>query len=539
MYPDTLFFLGDLFDGGREWATRSSESPEPRFKRYGEDFWLREYDRFGRIFFKNWEDRSGHQRDEQRGRKIVTGLPGNHDLGLGIGIQRPVRARFNAFFGDGNAINIIGNHTFVSVDTVSLSAKGQLDPENGRQGFGSGEDPNADIWKPVDEFLDIAKEKKGRILARELRFRAGEPEYAPQERAAVGLYTPSARMVQTHELASTELPAILLTHVPIYRAEGTPCGPLRERWPPARKRDGIEEPLEKDEANAIAVQAGYQYQNVLTPVISSELIEKIGNVQHVFSGDDHDYCEVVHRGYTSKGGGIREITVKSMSWAMGVRKPGFLMLSLWNPIDGTGNPITPPGGGKSTLESHLCLLPDQLSIFIRYGQLLALTLIVLIVRGVIIGSRTAATSPDLNGQLLPLSKPSDEPEPKLQTFEAQKADSSSGSSSLGSPMTQYHNSLAVRATAGRPRSTSRSGSYGIPIVDAKPVQSSLADEFDRFGNVNMNTYNMKGWDDGLIDDRSKRKHRGRFSIMREEIQWGVWRVTWVAVLWYIWLVWSG
>lgn len=477
--------------------------------------------------------RSDHQRHTPTNRKIITGLPGNHDLGLGIGIQRPVRARFNAYFGEGNAINIIGNHTFVSVDTVSLSAKGQLDPTTGRQGINYSEDPNTDIWKPVSEFLDTAKDKKSRLLARELNLRAGQPEYAPQDRLALDLSSAPARSARPlPALASTDLPSILLTHVPLYRTEGTPCGPLRERYPPSPSRSG--ESLEKDDANAIAIQAGYQYQNVLTPTLSSELIEKVGNVQQVFSGDDHDYCEVVHRGYTAVGGGVREITVKSMSWAMGVRRPGFLMVSLWNPIDGTGNPI---GAGTKTIQTHLCLLPDQLAIFIRYAFLLAFTLAALIVRAVIIAFGTPPPSLTEDGtphHLLPLFKsPTD--------WDRTKADSSSGASALASPTAHSHannNNLAVRPTAGRPRSMSPApGGYAIPIhipiADAKAYPSNpLVDQFDRFGE------GIVGWK-GRDDDRAKRKRQGRGGKILGEVGWGVWRVGWVVGGWYAWLLWGG
>lgn len=478
--------------------------------------------------------RSDHQRHTKTNRKIITGLPGNHDLGLGIGIQRPVRDRFNAYFGEGNAINIIGNHTFVSVDTVSLSAKGQLDPTTGRQGINYSEDPNADIWKPVSEFLDTAKDRKSRILARELNLRAGQPEYAPQDRLALNLSSALARSPPPPPaLASTDLPSILLTHVPLYRTEGTPCGPLRERYPPSPSRSG--EPLEKDDANAIAIQAGYQYQNVLTPALSSELIEKIGNVQQVFSGDDHDYCEVVHRGYTAAGGGVREITVKSMSWAMGVRRPGFLMVSLWNPIDARGNPI---GAGTKTLQTHLCLLPDQLAIFIRYALLLAFTLAALILRAVLIAFGTTPPSSTEDApphHLLPLSK-------SPAHGDRTKADSSSGASALTFPTAHSHansNHLAVRPTAGRPRDTSPApGGYAIsihvPIADVKAYPSNpLVDEFDRFGRGN----NVSGrrWD----DDGAKRKRQGRGGKMVGEVAWGVWRVGWVVGGWYAWLLWGG
>jgi ethanolamine phosphate phosphodiesterase len=91
----------------------------------------------------------------------------------------------------------------------------------------------------------------------------------------------------------TEL-RILLTHIPLYRPEGTSCGPLRES------------------KNPIRVGKGYQYQNVLTPDLSQKIVDIVRPLA-VFSGDDHDYCLVQHNYGGMK---IPEHTVKSFSWAM-------------------------------------------------------------------------------------------------------------------------------------------------------------------------------------------------------------------------------
>ena len=81
------------------------------------------------------------------------------------------------------------------------------------------------------------------------------------------------------------------------------------------------------------------------------------------SGDDHDYCELQHQG------GIREVTVKSFSMAMGIRKPGFQLLSV--PEDDRD--------GASAVD-QLCLLPDQVGIYLEgYLPLVALTLGLMIV----------------------------------------------------------------------------------------------------------------------------------------------------------------
>ncbi|KAL9007934.1 MAG: hypothetical protein Q9173_006888, partial [Seirophora scorigena] len=394
--PTTVFFLGDLFDGGREWMPSGVANSDTRWRRYGEDYWMKEYRRFGRIFFKEWLRRGLRGDDANDRRKLVASLPGNHDLGLGNGIRLPVRKRFNAFIGEGNRIDVVGNHTFVSLDTVSLSAKGQPDPATGRQGAGDGPGSNGEIWGPVDDFLASINETKTRAMGRAIRHQNGRIENSLLFHKLLDIQDPLiTKSVHTAFTPKADIPSILLTHVPLYRASGTPCGPLREHLPPSTAPDAeTGEYLSSDPQNAIKVEAGIQYQNVLTPEISREIIDRVGDVAFVFSGDDHDYCDVVHRGYTTNArgggggvGGIREITVKSFSWAMGVRKPGFLLLSLWNPLDKRDRTPPPPSTSSTqketaennnaapTLQTHLCLLPDQLSIFIRYALLFSLTLL--------------------------------------------------------------------------------------------------------------------------------------------------------------------
>ncbi len=327
LYPDTIFFLGDLFDGGREWSTLTTESPDVTFHKYGDEFWLKEYRRFSDIFFKHWGDGGMDPRPGQAGRKIISGLPGNHDLGFARGVQLGVRNRFNAYFGDGNRIDIIANHTFVSIDSVSLSAFGEENPHEVE-----------DLWRPTQTFVDNAKKQKKRLIQRELRSRRGLRPYPPFLHYEIESEDmPKAELPHADDDV-TDFPTVLLSHVPLYRNPGTPCGPLREHWPPSPPSAG--QPHDHDDRNAIAVRGGYQYQNVLNREITVDIAQKIGDIRYAFSGDDHDYCQVVHRGYASAGGGIKEITVKSISWAMGIRLPGVVLASLWNPVDEDGNPLS-------------------------------------------------------------------------------------------------------------------------------------------------------------------------------------------------------
>lgn len=481
--PDTLFFLGDLFDGGREWATASSTSPELMYREYGDEYWLHEYDRFSKIFFDRWKEGDGPE-SSPRGRRIIASLPGNHDIGFGNGIQEPVHRRFQAFFGDGNRVDAIGNHSFVSVDTISLSSM-----ERG---------PDENIWGSANRFLNGVKERKRRVEREEIRSlsRGHGPAYHPHG---------DKDAATAKDQLTPDFPAILLSHVPLYRPSDTPCGPLRERFPPAPSNP------EWDALNAIRISEGYQYQNVLTPMITNELISKVGpNIAHIYSGDDHDYCEISH---SELSGSPREITVKSLSWAMGVRKPGFLMTSLWNPIDlDTGKPIQGAAGGVNpTVQNHLCLLPDQLSIFIRYAYVLASTIILLLVHAVPLAFYPSEIAVDNPQPLLPLSH---------------KRSVASSSSTNSSPA-RMHSRIASRG--------STSFFSRIPGLASTPSSSTPQPHED------PNDANQKGRarsrTQTQIDFRRAASFWGRVAVAVREFVLSLMRVAGIALAWYLWLIW--
>ncbi|KAL6711961.1 hypothetical protein ACN47E_003004 [Coniothyrium glycines] len=455
LYPDTIFFLGDLFDGGREWSTRTTVSPEQRYRKYGNDFWMNEYKRFGDIFFKHWGDGGMQARPGQPERKLISSLPGNHDLGFAKGVQEGVRDRFHAYFGDGNRIDVIANHTFVSIDSVSLSALGTSNPQEIES-----------IWRPTTEFLTNAKKQKRRLIQRDLRIQQGLRPYPGFEHNHIELEHLAKSTLPHADDDVTEFPTVLLTHVPLYRAPGTPCGPLREHWPPTPPSPGSP-PLERDDRNAISVSGGYQYQNVLNREITADIAEKIGDIRYAFSGDDHDYCEVRHMGYASAGGGIKEITVKSISWAMGVRHPGVVLLSLWNPVDKHGNPTS--GDASKTVQTHLCLLPDQIGTFLKYGMLFAFTLVLLLVRATLVtlGLLAQPASEQAETPLLPTSN--------LHNSSAENEKAAASHSHLGEPpaQDQSHSSnsstssergnlLGRTAQSRTSRAASPATSYALP-----------------------------------------------------------------------------
>lgn len=493
--PDSVLFLGDLFDGGREWATNNSTSPEERYKKIKDSFWKKEYKRFVKIFSDQWDRRSLSPADG-RGRKMIASLPGNHDLGFGTGVQEPVRDRFETFFGQSNRVDVIGNHTFVSVDTVSLSAMDQPDPLTGSSSKIEGDTKSLirPIWKDADEFLEQAAVYKAKAESEELRALRNQSEGNIFEYRIVEPLEPSIH--RKAQPVSAGFPTILLSHVPLYRKPATPCGPLRERYPPSSP--GKE--LEEDEPNALKISGGYQYQNVLTPTISRELISKAGpNVVQVYSGDDHDYCEISHREFN---GSPKEITVKSLSWAMGVRHPGFLLTSLWNPIEPeTGRSIQ---HGSATIQNHLCLLPDQISIFIYYGYILGLSIAVLFIQS-IYRVHYASPASSSNSSVLPLSE--------RRPYSRHQYQTSGTSSSTLSP-----GSLASRGTVG-----------------VSPRYHTTKPYHDAYSVPDRNDVNWKG--KTALRHPSKVGIRASAALIGQEFYLSVKSVAQVVLAVYFFLIW--
>ena len=519
--PDSVLFLGDLFDGGREWGAKHTEDPtDAQFKRYGNKYWLKEYTRFSKLFFSQWRDGAEGTPGEPRGRKFVASLPGNHDLGFATGIQSTVKDRFDAYFGPLNRLDIVGNHTFVSVDSVSLSAMDQADPLTGSSGTGDGTAlPTAkdSIWQPVSTFLDDIKYTKARAIRSELRYLFSQPENAFHMGDLEG-FNPNVTSLSAgidhhpirHDIfphaSTSQFPTILLTHVPLYRQPETDCGPQRER------------------GNAISISSGYQYQNVLTPLISKEIISSLGaeEVTQVYSGDDHDYCEVLHSEYSGR---VREVTVKSLSWAMGVRRPGFVAVSLYNPIDAegarVGNAKGEAGSPKDTVQDHLCLLPDQLSIFIRYAYVLVFTLATLAIRSITVHRNASTTKPSRpTHPLLPVSS------------EDIRLNASTSASSLQ----PSHSANTSNLRVGRSPSPSKArlGGYGNLPPSSRSSSPYKRDDDDVFAPA---PYAPVVESDDWGMPVSKKQHNRNRGLLGEFGD-SVWKVAWPVLMVYAWLVWN-
>ncbi|KAI0505697.1 hypothetical protein F5B22DRAFT_626932 [Xylaria bambusicola] len=563
LHPDTVMFLGDLFDGGREWKTAHGDFADPEWakdhrpadekkyvkqwnRKYGEKYWLKEYARFGRIFFDKWIWGGTTSGPHQRGRKLIASLPGNHDLGFGAEVKLPVRHRFNAYFGETNRVDVIGNHTFVSVDTVSLSA----DTSNMKNQVDLGQ-----IYGPVNDFLDEVKARKRRAVQKELRFWRGDVEEVVLEHKVEELEDADYSNLPTMDPGegASDFPTILLTHVPLYRERGTPCGPMREHWPPTNPPKGQTGPVIPDHRNAISVSGGYQYQNVLSDEDSIKLIKSIGNVIHVFSGDDHDYCEVVH---SPEKENVREITVKSFSMAMGVPTPGFQMVSLYNPVDDQGKPL--PSSTGRTMQTHLCLLPNQLSMFLTYAILGVLTILVLVARAFLV--------PLLNLQPFALEPMHHPPSAVLPVFKAKMdadddydalhndSTSSSGTASNNLPLARFSSTRTrdqwqgQQARNGTPPTT-KNGGGGNKKTGATGGKWGWAQNKGPKIQIRRDNTYFDGDDDKMawrpassysgLSGRRRRNTTAAFRVVLAEMWTTCWRTAWMVLLFYAWLTWRG
>ncbi|EXJ57083.1 hypothetical protein A1O7_07427 [Cladophialophora yegresii CBS 114405] len=522
LQPDATLFLGDLFDGGREWGTGESSSPEQRYRKYGSRFWLKEYIRFSNIFLRSWLTGSSVSPAEPTGRRLLASLPGNHDLGFAAGIQMPVKERFDAYFGPLNRIDIIGNHSFVHLDTVSLSAMDQIDPKTGSSGTGDGSaaaTASSKIWKPVEDFLAEAKTIRAKAIQHtcETRFSWKNPaplSLVPEVQRADQTESSKTPQNSLYPVSSSQFPTIILSHVPLYRSAEANCGPMRER------------------GSAIPLQAGYQYQNVLTPLISNDIVKHLTaeEITMIYSGDDHDYCEIEHNEFTGR---IREITVKSISWAMGIRKPGVQLVSLWNPVGVDKAMSNDPklSTPRDTVQNHMCLLPDQLSIFIRYGQAAGLTLFILLLSALRYNPSAAVSQAQHEKSEASLL-------PTAESRRAHESSNHSNSSCVQSGGSSHsHSHLFTRKPGyGHIPASSRTASP----VPSKPPYIEHARNAYPIGPVDVAGNNDD--DDWGMPKRmvamAKRRNlppATRLAYLRREIG----RTAWPVLAVYMWLLWNG
>ncbi|XP_012833186.1 PREDICTED: uncharacterized protein C630.12 isoform X1 [Erythranthe guttata] len=149
-------------------------------------------------------------------------------------------------------------------------------------------------------------------------------------------------------------PRVLLTHIPLYRPDFTPCGPHRSSPIVNQRiyRDGQNQEI--------------WYQNYVTKN-STEVLLDLVRPALILSGHDHDQCTVTHM---SKNVPVTEQTVGTISWQQGNLYPSFMLISA------TNNSTTTP---QDAISTQLCFLPMQTHIYLWYLSLFVMTLITVLV----------------------------------------------------------------------------------------------------------------------------------------------------------------
>ncbi|XP_026454229.1 uncharacterized protein C630.12-like isoform X1 [Papaver somniferum] len=197
---------------------------------------------------------------------------------------------------------------------------------------------------------------------------------------------------------------VLLTHIPLYRPDWTPCGSRRSSPIINQVCNGVIMLLFKRTllrlsqsfpstalylCNILCIlhlqrvsHASDQevtYQNYLTEETSRLLLDLINPVL-VLSGHDHDQCTVTHQ---TRRGHIKEHTLGTISWQQGNLYPSFMLLSA------TKNLIL-SNTSENVVSTRLCFLPMQTHIYIWYASLFILTVLALLLwptHGLSVGGR--------------------------------------------------------------------------------------------------------------------------------------------------------
>ncbi|KIM40228.1 hypothetical protein M413DRAFT_446396 [Hebeloma cylindrosporum] len=372
-------------------------------------------------------------------------IPGNHDVGLGRASQfsPDAYARYVTHFGKPNREISLANHSLVLFD-----APGYADEDAKRHG----QRKSFDKWVPIPN---------------------GSLEYL--KNFADGQHID---------------PVVLFSHIPLYRSDGKPCGPLRER---GTIRPGV----------------GPGYQNILEKQSSQRLLAAFKPVV-IFSGDDHDYCEYTHKITFPYGPpqSVTEITVKTISMVMNVRRPGFQLLSLI--------PAELRKDDDPTFDHTPCLLPDQLRIYLNiYLPLLAISILAVFV----VNFKTGASRKLHNktcsdaGQVLFVTNADD-----TDSEDAEMAPYYREVSSLPSPVSSVHQT----------KGTSRSQNKGWFVLQGQ-LKAYRPPIYEDLGRIKDLMYSF-------LPSRSRNPHRRSWlgTVLRDIRDVAVFPLgTFVLVTWWV------
>lgn len=286
--PHSILFVGDLFDGGREWDNEK---------------WYIEFKRFNKIFNTVPNVRQYRQ------------IPGNHDVGFGTGIHFDKYSRFKSYFGNANDYAVLGNHSVILMDTVSLSCSN-----------------DTRVSMESETFLEALSD-------------SNHP--------------------------SKKYPRIVLTHVPLYRfADSQTCGKFREKQVPFPLHKG------KQYQTVLEFKQSQRILGGINPsIIFSGDDHDYCHIRHPLG--ESKGTKIDDQSIQMGKPGIKyadEVTVKSSAMTGGIKKPAIQLISMWNPMDDKTieNSWTLPKGESKvvdsmTVKTELCYLPNPMQPLRHYS----------------------------------------------------------------------------------------------------------------------------------------------------------------------------
>ncbi|KAF9156529.1 hypothetical protein BG015_004439 [Linnemannia schmuckeri] len=367
LQPDMVLFLGDLLDGGRETLAEEEDSR-------GDDGQVYEKNkgRFLDKVFDSWRTAWNQEPlvmdEEDIGEQENLRLDADED-------ETKLRETH------GSGISITGHYRQITYSAAGATERAQVrqDGKSARL-YVAG---NHDVGFGDTLVRRAMKRYKGDFGSVNYEIKVGNHSIVVLDTLSLSSNITSIREESRDFLARMEQeilkePRILFTHVPLFRPETTSCGEAREAQ------------------QLILDRNGEQYQNMVNASLSQEILRKI-QPDIVFSGDDHDWCEM---GHSLDGRLTPEVTLPTFSFAQGITQPGFVVLSLYNPQHVLRNArsltqevynATKTLPAKHAFENHLakisntttfaydeCMLPKQMAIYSGYSCLLLATLFWLI-----------------------------------------------------------------------------------------------------------------------------------------------------------------
>ncbi|KAF8928820.1 hypothetical protein BGZ47_001414 [Haplosporangium gracile] len=365
--PDAVLFLGDLNDGGRNSNQKTFEKNTNRFFEWifatKSNAWNQDP-----VVMDGAEDKTA----AKEGEAATEGT--NNSYGL--------RKR-QALTNDEKAVNVdITGHYLQRIE-VPLDAKERQKIRNSGRSLRLYVAGNHDVGFG-DTLIRSSMRRYKRVFGSvNYEVNVGNHSLVVLDTLALSSAVPSIREESQQFLDQIKqeqpsLPRILFTHVPLHRLDTTYCGKPRET------------------EQTIKDRKGEQYQNMVNITLSREVLESI-QPDMVFSGDDHDWCEIAHP--TIGGNFVPEVTVRTFSFAQGIQQPAFMMMSLFNPDHKPKNvqPVVPLDvglpvskdsvqgtvkrpSGDMTFVYDECMLPRQMLVYICYGALFAISLNWILIR---------------------------------------------------------------------------------------------------------------------------------------------------------------